>query len=253
MPLASDDQSVNLLWTAGWDSTYRLLDLVLVKKKTVHPFYILSTSRESTLLELETMQRIKYLVGEVSSLAYERIRPVVIVSKNDIEEYSDISSKYEKLSSIRPLGKQYETFSRFVEQYGVEGLELGVEHGCGAYYFLKDVVERVFTSDGDQYWRLPLDHRGDLTLFRYYRMPLLFTRKTEMLEASKEFGFAHIMHETWFCHKPKRGKPCGKCYPCWVTMRSGMIERIPANRRVRHHINNVLRPIYYAIVRRRDL
>ncbi len=34
-------QEFNVLWTGGWDSTFRVLDLVLHQKATVQPHYLL--------------------------------------------------------------------------------------------------------------------------------------------------------------------------------------------------------------------
>ena len=34
------DSPRRLLWTGGWDSTYRLLDLLLVQKQHVQPYYV---------------------------------------------------------------------------------------------------------------------------------------------------------------------------------------------------------------------
>ena len=47
---------VNLLWTGGWDSTFRLLSLVLIKRKPVQPFYVIDVGRVSTIREIKTMQ-----------------------------------------------------------------------------------------------------------------------------------------------------------------------------------------------------
>jgi len=54
-----DEGEVNLLWTGGWDSTFRLLYLVFVEKRRVQPYYIVDTERRSTLNELKTMHLIR--------------------------------------------------------------------------------------------------------------------------------------------------------------------------------------------------
>ena len=46
---------VNLLWTGGWDSTFRLCQLILVKRKNVQPYYIIDNKRKSLQKELITM------------------------------------------------------------------------------------------------------------------------------------------------------------------------------------------------------
>ena len=49
---------VNLLWTGGWDSTFRLLQLLLLHRVAVAPHYLEDPTRASTQIELETMARI---------------------------------------------------------------------------------------------------------------------------------------------------------------------------------------------------
>ena len=42
---------INLFWTGGWDSTYRLLYLLIVEKKYVQPYYIIDLTRKSEFIE----------------------------------------------------------------------------------------------------------------------------------------------------------------------------------------------------------
>ena len=55
----SDSQNVNLLWTGGWDSTFQLLQLLLIHRRRVTPLYLIDAERRSTGVELLTMKRIK--------------------------------------------------------------------------------------------------------------------------------------------------------------------------------------------------
>ena len=50
-----------LLWTGGWDSTYRLLSLLLGEERAVQPYYILDNprSRPAVPAEREAMRRIR--------------------------------------------------------------------------------------------------------------------------------------------------------------------------------------------------
>ncbi|MEM2293044.1 MAG: hypothetical protein QXX41_07180, partial [Nitrososphaerota archaeon] len=78
------DAEVNLFWTGGWDSTFRLLYLVFVKKKSVQPFYIVDTGRPSTLHELRAMHVIKEEVAKRDPQLANLIKPTIIVSVHDI-------------------------------------------------------------------------------------------------------------------------------------------------------------------------
>lgn len=48
-----------------------------------------------------------------------------------------------------------------------------------------------------------------------------------MEAVAKKNNFSHIMEETWFCHTPYNGKPCGICNPCKYTKEEGLGRRVP--------------------------
>jgi hypothetical protein len=56
---AVDGEPTQLLWTGGWDSSFRLLQLVLVERRPVRPIYVIDTGRPSTLFELRAMEAIR--------------------------------------------------------------------------------------------------------------------------------------------------------------------------------------------------
>jgi hypothetical protein len=45
---------INLLWTGGWDPTYRLLELLLIEDQMVRPHYIVDPECESIANEIIT-------------------------------------------------------------------------------------------------------------------------------------------------------------------------------------------------------
>ena len=52
---------INLLWTGGWDSTYRLLEILLIEKKVVQTYYLIDQTRLSHELEMKRMDEIRKL------------------------------------------------------------------------------------------------------------------------------------------------------------------------------------------------
>ena len=48
-------EPINLFWTGGWDSTFRLLQLIIVFRKRVQPYYIIDTTRKSVQNEKQAM------------------------------------------------------------------------------------------------------------------------------------------------------------------------------------------------------
>jgi hypothetical protein len=91
--------------------------------------------------------------------------------------------------------------------------------------------------------RLDPAYRGDsrYELFRCFRLPLFDTTKREMRAQAREAGFDEIMRLTWFCHRPRRGQPCGTCNPCIYTIEEGLAERVPLAGRIRYRLRIVPR------------
>jgi len=58
------DGPVDLLWTGGWDSSYRLLSLLLDLRLPVQPIYLYDDKRVSAPVEVQTMQRLRERLAE---------------------------------------------------------------------------------------------------------------------------------------------------------------------------------------------
>lgn len=218
----------NVLWTGGWDSTYRVLDLVLNKKQKVQPYYIKDDRRKSTPVEINTMNKIKKMIFEINPDAVDLIKDTIIVDRTAVPENKEMRSYYEQLVTNRFLGSQYVFLASFVRHYNVKNLELSIHKDDKAQSFIKNDVELI-ERDNDSYYRLiPNPSLPELKLFSNFIFPLLNMSKLEMSERAKESGFAHIMEETWFCYNPlKDGKPCGVCNPCKYTREEGLGRRVP--------------------------
>ncbi len=55
---------INLFWTGGWDSTFRLLQLIIIYQKKVQPYYIIDNNRKSVQNELLRLKNIKRFLFE---------------------------------------------------------------------------------------------------------------------------------------------------------------------------------------------
>jgi hypothetical protein len=73
-----------LLWTGGWDSTFRLLWLVLVEQRPVQPVYLIDACRGSTGMELRAMAAIRREVARQHPEAAARLLPVHIADIADL-------------------------------------------------------------------------------------------------------------------------------------------------------------------------
>jgi hypothetical protein len=220
---------INLLWTGGWDSTFRLLDLILIQKSTVQPFYIIDTGRPSTLNELKAMNSIREDIAKRNSQLANLIKPTVIVSIHDIKANYDVTTKFNRLKEKGHLGQQYEWLASFANQWNIPNLELCIHIDDYAYKFISEYLLAIRKTK-------QLDRNNDASIFSFFNFPLLKLSKVEMMKIAQEQGFSDIMEKTWFCHTPWRNKPCGICVPCNCTIKEGLGYRVPKLSRLRRKL-----------------
>jgi hypothetical protein len=215
-----------LLWTGGWDSTFRLLDLVLVGQRRVQPYYLIDTSRPSLGAEIRTMRVLR------DELPAGPIAPTIFRDIGDIGENRSITEKFERLRSRSHLGVQYDWLARFAAEEKLDGLELSIHRGGGGPHVL---LEPYVEAAGDAY-ALRHDADPDLSIFRRFRFPLFEMTKLDIQAAADRCGFRASLERTWFCHAPTaRGLPCGACSPCRYVREEGLSRRIPASGHSRYY------------------
>jgi hypothetical protein len=248
------NEVTQLLWTGGWDSTFRLLQLLLVQQRTVQPYYLIDAERASTGAELKAVKNIKTRLFQEYPQARGLLRPVAYVAVSDMEPDHEIATAFRTVAARGHMGSQYEWMARFCKQNGIHDIELCIhrddihqddiarrvlapivrEHPVGAY--------ATYSLD---LTRAPQEER---VLFCYFQFPLLRLSKAEMAAAAREQNWSHIMNLTWFCHRPtRRQQPCGTCHPCRWTIEGGLGWRIPLSRRIVSRVQRVVfRPLRHA-------
>jgi len=227
---------VNLFWSSGWDSTFRLLELVLMKNQAVQTYYVIDTARRSFPLEIKAMAEIKTAILHRKPEAAQLILPTQFTLLDDVPTNEQITGQYRRLLKIRHLGGQYEWLSRFADWANLDDLELCVrirEDNFVSTFLGQNVTGE--SNGGFDYYRLKQDVANpDISLFKYFRFPIYHVSKLEMQNISKAQGFFDIMMRTWFCHSPlKNGLPCGNCLPCDDAIKDGLANRLPLSSLVR--------------------
>ena len=240
------ENSIRLLWTAGWDSTYRLLVALLLRRKAVYPCYLADPDRPSTPNELRAMKQIAAAIAEKYPQSAGLLHEPVVRGVAELPPHAEIASRFERLRSRSHLGGQYDWLARFAVQERLDDLELAIHQDDHAAAFLQRHVVRE-EGDGDPYHRLRDDpDDADLQIFRYFRFPIFDVTKRDMQRDARRHGFADVMELTWFCHIPTAdGRPCGRCNPCRYTIEEGLARRIPLRTRLRNHrvVQTIKRPL----------
>lgn len=230
----ANDASVNLLWTGGWDSTFRLLQLLLQLRVRVVPYYLEDPTRASTRIELLTMQRIAAHLRDAYPHTRELLQPLRIATVSDVAEDADITAALREVRRRSFIGSQYAWLPAFCKQYGVDDIELGVHIDDKVQALLRPFAMEVAHPAGYRSVRVDPRHAGtaEFRLFRYFSFPLFDVDKLGIDRAADAQGWGGIMEMTWFCHRPVRGRPCGICAPCVYTIEEGLARRVPPSRRV---------------------
>jgi hypothetical protein len=239
-----------LLWTGGWDSTYRLLSLLLGEERAVQPYYILDNPRYRPAVpaEREAMRRIRQRLLHRYPEAAVRLVDTIECRLVDIDADTELARYYERCLATGFIGGQYEWLARYCRQHGIEGMELSIHRDDKARELLVDLIDPTSRD------RLDPQFAGDCRyeLFKSFRFPLFDITKRQMLAQARLAGFEDLMQLTWFCHRPRRGDPCGTCNPCIYTIEEGLGERVPLAGRVRYHLRVVPR-VRHWLTRHPDL
>jgi hypothetical protein len=196
----------NVLWTAGWDSTYHVLNLVIVEKATVRPYYVKDPVRPSMPVELRTMEAIRAALFQKFPEARSRLLDTVVVEKSTLKPNPKLTETFIQLQSESRFGGQYEWLARLAHEFPSEKLELCVHSH-----------DRFSPHIGND-------------IFSAFAFPLLGVSKLDMEKAANRHDFRDLMELTWFCHKPiwllGNPHPCGKCNPCTFTRAEGLEYRL---------------------------
>lgn len=232
-----NNQVVNLLWTGGWDSTFRLMQLLLLHKKIVQPYYLIDPDRSSTAVEIRTMRNIKkYLFSKYPKVT-ELLLPTIFKEISDIQPNKNLTDSFEKLLKDKYIGSQYEFIARFCDEIGINNMELSVEIGGNSEKFLKPYLTQSETEK-DIVYVIDSKYAGfDIhVLFKYFKLPIFYLSKMDMENIAINENFVDILDLTWFCHNPTANfKPCGVCTPCVDAMKRGMTRRMPISSQIRYY------------------
>lgn len=224
-------KTINVLWTGGWDSTYRIVQLSR-EDCIIQPVYIINKRRES----LKEEQR---AINEIYSLLKEKketiavLLPVKELVRQDFVIPKEITNSYNNILKTRKIGSQYEWLayaSRLIDD-----LEISFEKSekPGATDLLIESAKFDVIEDENPVmacYRLSDDNDLDvLNIFGRLNFPInIYNRtKQDFLEDFKKWDCLDIAEKTWFCSQPINGKPCGYCSPCRDVINEGLEFRMP--------------------------
>lgn len=217
-----------LLWTGGFDSTYRLIEL-LRTGCAVQPLYVVSPIRKSRILEDSARRNILRALKKHSLSG--TILPVKKIALKSIPENSEITEAFKEIRRHHWLGGQYEYLARFLaSRPDLRGTELAVEDLWNKTDHFSKLLRELcaLKESGDAYVIDPeKSTKEGRLIFENFRFGIATRSEVEMLKSLKSWGFDDVLTRIWFCHHPKHGLPCGLCNPCRAKIESGLSSLLP--------------------------
>ncbi|MBQ9791672.1 MAG: hypothetical protein IJW28_03700 [Clostridia bacterium] len=217
--------NVEMLWTAGMDSTFRLVQLSRMENVVVQPYYI-KGKRKSTNTEIKHMDLILNNLYSKEETKAKILKPI-IVDIDSITMDEDIINAHTEFNKYMWLGMQYKYLASFAKDH--KGLEISIERDEDKEYAFQEkgmVFNPIETNIGTKYVIDKDADKNAYMVFKDFTFPISTITKKQEFEILKEWGYDDVIKLTWFCHNPKKDKPCGYCKPCLQCVEEGLSFRL---------------------------
>ena len=239
METSTEKKTIEILWTGGLDSTFRVVQLSMLPVK-IQPYYI-RTNRKSESMELNAIEEISKILRQKPATRCELL-PLIKIQMNERIISEEITNAYHRIKKQRHLGSQYEYLGSFATKH--QGIEIGIENWNGFHNKFGCLTKVTSDQIGDFYiYDLERSPKELHVLFQNYHFPIAFMTKLEIKEKYIAWGTKDLMELTWFCYTPIDGQPCGKCRPCILTIEAGMKERFSKKALFRYWRHKIFTPI----------
>ena len=206
---------VDLFWTGGWDSSFRLIQLLLTTESQVQPHYIIR-HEDSTGTEITTMIKIRRAIVRDFPEVRSRFLQTVYTNEDLISRYDDIEEQVKELSTQVRVNDQYRIMSNYCRELSIDRIEVSLDKTPGET--AQEWLEKHFKG---------------IPAFSCFSYPIFDLTKADMLDIARTNGWEEILKMTSFCRRPPKIKPCGPCGPCTDAVISGMGFRLPFKSRMK--------------------
>lgn len=218
--MSENRKNVNLFFTGGFDSTFRLLELVNnVNIEQIQPIYISADidhqdqnaqvgKRRSQEKEILTINRI------IAKLNSQKVNKLKIIE--DEPKYSLLLALTMRYLASKNIVRRPKCQIGAIAQYTIENKIIG-EVAIIETDFMRKSLSPYIVKDGDAKKLIDdIDKiRPSFWIFKNLRFPLIYKSKSDIFEIAKKNDWLHILEETWSCWYPqKNGTPCLKCPMC---------------------------------------
>jgi len=211
---------INIFWTGGQDSTFRLMQLLTTTSEIVQPHYVIR-HEDSTGFEIETMIRVRRAIVRKFPDVRSRFLPTIYTNEDYLPTYKEIDEEINELRKIKKVNDQYQIMSRYCKKFNIKEIDVCYERD-------------IDTLPGDI--RL-CNYFGKTNVFKSFVNPLNEITKRECYQFARVNGWHDILKMTSFCRRPKiKIDACGVCGPCYDAMRNGLGFRLSLKSRIKGKI-----------------
>jgi 7-cyano-7-deazaguanine synthase in queuosine biosynthesis len=217
-------KKIHIFWTGGWDSTFRLLQLLNTTNAIVQPHYIIR-HENITGIEVYVMTLIRREIFNSYPEVRSRFLPTRYVNQDLIKTNNDIESQITELRKSTKVNEQYRLMANYCSEYGIKEIEVSLDKTPG------QTAEEWLN-----------EHFKGISAFDCFRYPVFHLTKYDMYMIAKKNKWDHILSMTSFCRRPSiKIEPCGVCGPCVDTVNSGLGFRLPVVARIKAKLQLPLR------------
>lgn len=240
-----------MLWTGGFDSTFRVADLVLTHGRRVRPWYVVDPERRTSGRELGRMASLRQMIVAIDASAGRLLEPLEVRPLGAVVVDAVTTAAARAVGARIPMGAQYSWLAALARSVDCP-LEFSIEGPVEEFALFADArfVRAAKTAPDD--WSVLVNDGNDPDLWRLFgafHFPIIHLTKPAMSELARERGFDEVLGQTWFCRWPTvLGNPCGQCTPCRVTRTAGMERRVPPDTRLRRRLHR----LHWDLVRHRE-
>lgn len=220
-----------ILWTGGYDSTFRICQALIDEKEIVQPIYIsdiidnkpekINERRHSLKNEYDAMNKIRLEINKLFPFTKISFLPLIDIKKINIDyDIRFHMSVLKKQNRVRRAICQYGAISQLsinlnYNSNKIKYLEVSVEKDPHNSRMYKTIHNKVNCYNNKCYLKSNLNREDEsLSIFNYLVFSTLNYTKQDMLDISKKGNYENILKLTWSCWYPKNNMPCKKCIMC---------------------------------------
>lgn len=258
--LYTKDKIRHIFWTGGFDSTFLLIQALVINGEPVQPIYIKCgnldekfgiSGRNNQEYEIKTMKLIRNKILEDFPFCKPMFLPTLYVYA--VQKDNQITKKFkyihDKFNYFSRDINQYERMARFSYYYGYP-VEVGLEK-CGtgldeATNGLRinegsrnckvvslEQLKKINVSDSNyndvikhqinkKIWKNKLDYNC-FDIFKNFRYPIVHLSKKDCKQISMNQKKYYLLQLTWTCwHPTNTGNQCGECPQCLSRIENGV-------------------------------